>query len=101
MIRKEERIVEWLGEMRKGRRERIEKGSRERIEKEVSEMSSKTAIMSAKIWDHDLQISLRGCKSAVAVGRPDKKQYRCRTIDECEYEELHLRRGLVLVAITR
>ena len=28
-------MVERLGEMRKGRRERIEKGSRERIEKEV------------------------------------------------------------------
>ena len=35
MIRKQEGMVERLGEMRKGRRERIEKGSREGIEKET------------------------------------------------------------------
>ncbi len=35
MIRKQERMEERLGEMRKGRRERIEKGSREGIEKET------------------------------------------------------------------
>ena len=29
----------------------------------------------------------------VAVGRPDDKQNRCRTGDECECEELRLRRG--------
>ena len=34
-IRKQEGMVERLGEMRKGRRERIEKGSREGIEKET------------------------------------------------------------------
>ena len=34
MIRKQEGMVERLGEMRKGRRERIEKGSREGIEKD-------------------------------------------------------------------
>ena len=35
MIRNQEGMVERLGEMRKGRRERIEKGSREGIEKET------------------------------------------------------------------
>ena len=35
MIRKQEGMVQRLGEMRKGRRERIEKGSREGIEKET------------------------------------------------------------------
>ena len=35
MIRKQEGMVERLGEMRKGRRERIEKGSKEGIEKET------------------------------------------------------------------
>ena len=34
MIRRERGMVERLGEMRKGRRERIEKGRRERIKKE-------------------------------------------------------------------
>ena len=34
-IRKQEGMVQWLGELRKGRRERIEKGSREGIEKET------------------------------------------------------------------
>ena len=34
MIRRAEGMIERLGEMRKGRRERIEKGSRERIKKE-------------------------------------------------------------------
>ena len=34
-IRKQEGMVQRLGEMRKGRRERIEKGSREGIEKET------------------------------------------------------------------
>ena len=34
-------MVEWLGEMRKGRRERIEKGSRERIEIERKEKETK------------------------------------------------------------
>ena len=33
--RQQEGMVERIGEMRKGRRERIEKGSREGIEKEV------------------------------------------------------------------
>ena len=35
MIRKQEGMVQRLGEKRKGRRERIEKGSREGIEKET------------------------------------------------------------------
>ena len=35
MIRKQEGMAQRLGEMRKGRRERIEKGSREGIEKET------------------------------------------------------------------
>ena len=35
LIRKQEGMVERLGEMRKGKRERIEKGSREGIEKEI------------------------------------------------------------------
>ena len=35
MIRKQEGMVQRLGEMRKGRRERIEKGSSEGIEKET------------------------------------------------------------------
>ena len=35
MIRKQEGVVQRLGEMRKGRRERIEKGSGEGIEKEI------------------------------------------------------------------
>ena len=35
MIRKQEGMVERLGEMRKGGRERIEKGNREEIEKET------------------------------------------------------------------
>ena len=35
LIRKQEGMVQRLGEMRKGRRERIEKGSREGIEKET------------------------------------------------------------------
>ena len=34
-------MVERLGEMRKGRRERIEKGSRERIEKERKKKETK------------------------------------------------------------
>ena len=34
-------MVERLGELRKGRRERIEKGSRERIEKERKEIETK------------------------------------------------------------
>ena len=38
MIRKQEGMVERLGEMRKGRRERIEKGNRERIEKETKRL---------------------------------------------------------------
>ena len=33
----------------------------------------------------------------VTVGRPDDKQNRCRTEEECECEELHLRRGFPLV----
>ena len=37
LIRKQEGMVERLGEMRKGRRERIEKGSREGIEKETKD----------------------------------------------------------------
>ena len=39
--RKEKRMVEKLGEMRKERRERIEKGSRERIEIERKEKETK------------------------------------------------------------
>ena len=59
MIRKQEGMVEILGEMRKGRRERIEKGSREGIEKDnlknVAIVSSSPQGMtslssSIKIW---------------------------------------------------
>ena len=35
LIRKQERMVQTIGELRKGRGERIEKGSREGIEKET------------------------------------------------------------------
>ena len=38
LMRKQEGMVERLGEMRKGRRERIEKGSREGIEKETKRL---------------------------------------------------------------
>ena len=41
MIRRDKRMVERLGEMRKGRRERIQKGSRERIEIERKEKETK------------------------------------------------------------
>ena len=41
LIREKEGMVERLGEMRKGRRERIEKGRRERIEKERKEKETK------------------------------------------------------------
>ena len=41
MIRRAEGMVERLGEMRKGSRERIEKGSRERIEKRERERDKK------------------------------------------------------------
>ena len=37
---------------------------------------------------------------AVTIGRPDNKQNHCRTGEECECEEFHLRKGLPLVAIT-
>ena len=37
-------MVEWLGEMRKGRRERIERGSRERIEIERKKKEIETII---------------------------------------------------------
>ena len=40
-MRKDKRMVERLGEMRKGRRERIEKRSRERIEIERKEKETK------------------------------------------------------------
>ena len=38
MIRKQEGMVERLGEMKKGTRERIEKGSREGIERETKKI---------------------------------------------------------------
>ena len=37
-------MVERLGEMRKGRRERIEKGSRERMEKETKKIEEKEGL---------------------------------------------------------
>ena len=40
-------MVERLGEMRKGRRERIEKGSREGIEKETKRQFEKEALLVA------------------------------------------------------
>ena len=41
LIEEKEGMVEKLGDMRNGRRERIEKGSRERIEKERKERKEK------------------------------------------------------------
>ena len=41
LIRKQEGMVERLGGMRKGRREKIEKGSREGIEKETKRQFEK------------------------------------------------------------
>ena len=49
MIRRERRIVERLGEMRKGRRDRIEKGSRERMEIEKRERDKRPKRCSSEV----------------------------------------------------
>ena len=52
-----------------------------------------------KHWLYDSQLNSNLGSTTVAVGRPDNKQNHCRTGEECECEELRLRRGLTLVAI--
>ena len=42
---------------------------------------------------YDLGTSLGSKSTIVAVGRPDKNQYHCRTGEECEREELRLIRS--------
>ena len=45
-------------------------------------------------WNLPLKVSLK--TTTIAVGRPDNKQNRCRTGEECECEELRLRKGFAI-----